>query len=76
MSKCGCPFCTGYKVRDKSLGGGRWLSGEYRTFDSLAEDHNKWMQETGGKRNKLKLYHSSEFLPMKLVKDQGGLEVI
>ena len=52
-SRHGCPFCKGKKGPD-----GKWVKGENRTLESIANDHTLWELESGEK-NELKQYFNA-----------------
>ena len=57
-SRHGCPFCKGKKGPD-----GKWIPGEYRTLESILNDHTLWELESGV-RNELKEYFNAIHEPI------------
>ena len=39
-----------------------WVKGANRTLEGPDDDHERWIQERGGNRNRLKSYYNVEFL--------------
>ena len=76
----GCPFCTSYKVDIESMHKtnkrGLYVPQPLRTFNSIVENQQKWMEETNGDRKLLKHFKNCEFPPIQMSKDQGEKEVL
>ena len=55
---------------------GTYQKGELRTWQHISEQNDKWLEETGGDRKKLKNYFNCEFKPIQIKNGREWEEVI
>ena len=62
-SRYSCPYCIGCKLDlegNFSIKKGTYSKGALRTWKNIIDENERWLDETGGDRSKLKMFHNFE----------------
>ena len=77
-SRYSCPYCIGCKLDlegNFSIKKGTYGKGALRTWKNIIDENERWLDETGGDRSKLKMFHNCEFKPISIKSEKEHEEI-
>ena len=72
-------YCIGCKLDlegNFSIKKGTYSKGALRTWKNIIDENERWLDETGGDRSKLKMFHNCEFKPISIKSEKENEEII